>query len=76
MVHTEYRKMAVPKKRASKARTRRRKRINATLKMPELVRSNESGAVVVRHRIDRTTGFYRGRQVMQPQVKKSKAKSG
>ncbi len=59
--------MAVPKKRASKARTRRRKKINRELKMPELVRSAESGAVVRRHRVDLQSGFYRGKQVLDPE---------
>lgn len=59
--------MAVPKKRSSKARTRRRRRINGYLKVPELVRSAESGEIVMRHRVDPKSGLYRGRQVLNPE---------
>ena len=59
--------MAVPKKKHSKARTRRRRKINARIKLPTLVTSPESGEAVVRHHVDMKSGFYRGRQVFEPE---------
>jgi large subunit ribosomal protein L32 len=56
--------MAVPKKKHSKARTRRRRKINGKLGLPTLVTSPESGELVRRHRVDLTSGFYRGKQVI------------
>lgn len=56
--------MAVPKKRHSKARTRRRRKINGKLGLPTLVTSPESGELVRRHRVDLTSGFYRGKRVI------------
>ena len=59
--------MAVPKKKHSKARTRRRRSINAKIKLPTLVTSPESGERVMRHHVDMKSGFYRGRQVFEPE---------
>jgi large subunit ribosomal protein L32 len=59
--------MAVPRKKHSKARTRRRRRINAKIKLPTLVTSPESGEQVKRHHVDMKSGFYRGRQVFEPE---------
>jgi large subunit ribosomal protein L32 len=59
--------MAVPKKKHSKARTRRRRSINAKIKLPTLVTSPESGEQVMRHHVDMKSGFYRGRQVFEPE---------
>lgn len=59
--------MAVPKKKHSKARTRRRRRINSKLSLPNLVVSPESGEVVRRHRVDMKSGYYRGRKVFDPE---------
>ncbi len=56
--------MAVPKGKHSKARTRRRRKINAKLGIPTLVTSPESGELVRRHRVDPTSGFYRGKRVV------------
>lgn len=56
--------MAVPKKKHSKARTRRRRKINAKASIPTLVTSPESGELVRRHRVDLTSGFYRGKRVL------------
>lgn len=56
--------MAVPKKKHSKARTRRRRKINGTVSVPTLVTSPESGELVLRHRVDMTSGFYRGKRVV------------
>ncbi|TVR03788.1 MAG: 50S ribosomal protein L32 [Spirochaetaceae bacterium] len=59
--------MAVPKKRASKARTRRRRQINGKLDLPSLAVSPESGASVLRHRVDMKSGFYRGKKIFDPE---------
>ncbi|MFO8043982.1 MAG: 50S ribosomal protein L32 [Alkalispirochaeta sp.] len=56
--------MAVPKKKHSKSRTRRRRRINGKLGLPTLVTSPESGELVRRHRVDLSSGFYRGKRVI------------
>lgn len=56
--------MAVPKHKHSKARTRRRRKINRKLTIPTLVTSPESGELVRRHRVDQASGFYRGKRVM------------
>lgn len=59
--------MAVPKKKHSKARTRRRRSINGKIKLPTLVTSTESGELVRRHRVDMKSGFYRGKKVFEPE---------
>lgn len=56
--------MAVPKKKHSQSRTRRRRKINGKLSVPTLVTSPESGELVRRHRVDLTSGFYRGKRVV------------
>lgn len=52
--------MAVPKGKASKSRTRRRYHINSVLRLPELYRDQETGALVRRHYINEASGMYRG----------------
>lgn len=59
--------MAVPKKKHSKARTRRRRSINSKLSIPTLIRSPESGEYVIRHRVDMKSGYYRGKKVFDPE---------
>lgn len=56
--------MAVPKGKHSKSRTRRRRKINGKLGLPTLVTSPESGELVRRHRVDLSSGFYRGKRVI------------
>ncbi|MFA7566485.1 MAG: 50S ribosomal protein L32 [Alkalispirochaeta sp.] len=56
--------MAVPKRKHSKSRTRRRRKINGKLGIPTLVTSPESGELVRRHRVDLASGFYRGKRVI------------
>ncbi len=56
--------MAVPKRKHSKSRTRRRRKINGKLGIPTLITSPESGELVRRHRVDLSSGFYRGKQVI------------
>ncbi|MEX2443702.1 MAG: 50S ribosomal protein L32 [Alkalispirochaeta sp.] len=57
--------MAVPKRKHSKSRTRRRRKINGKLALPTLVTSPESGELVRRHRVDLSSGFYRGKRVIK-----------
>lgn len=56
--------MAVPKNRASKARTSRKHSINGKLILPKLVESKDSGEMIRPHRIDLSTGTYRGKQII------------
>lgn len=60
--------MAVPKYKTSKARTRRRRSINMKLSAPTLVTCKNCGDLVLPHRVCKC-GFYRGKQVMQPDTK-------
>ena len=55
--------MANPKRKQSKRRSRLRRGANQ-FRAPSLVRDNESGALRRAHRVDPTTGKYRGRQVL------------
>ena len=56
--------MAVPKIRASKARTRRRHSINMKLTVPNLVECGTCGNKVMPHRVCPKCGFYKGKQVL------------
>ena len=66
--------MAVPKKKSSKARTRRRYHINSVLKIPELYRDKKSGTLVRRHHINAATGMYRGVMYEAPQANDKQSK--
>ncbi len=57
--------MAVPKRKASKARTRRRRKINASFNLPPLRESEATGEKCVLHRVDISSGFYRGRKIVE-----------
>lgn len=59
--------MAVPKHKTSKAKTRRRKTINMRLYVPNLVECNNCGNMTQRHRICPKCGFYRGKQILEPE---------
>jgi large subunit ribosomal protein L32 len=58
--------MAVPKHRASKARTRRRTAINSKLRLKNLATCDNCGAQKMPHRVCPKCGFYRGKQVIEP----------
>jgi len=60
----EWSVMATPKKRASKARSRRRRAINMALRAPQLVECNNCGNRILPHRVCPKCGFYRGKQVL------------
>ena len=55
--------MADPKRKQSKRRSRLRRAANQ-FRAPNLVKDGESGALRRSHRVDPTTGKYRGRQVL------------
>ena len=57
--------MAVPKKKTSKSRSRRRKSINMALRLPSLVQCGNCGNRTLLHRICPKCGFYRGKQILK-----------
>lgn len=59
--------MAVPKYKTSKARTRRRKAINMSLRAPNLIACGQCGNKVLRHRVCPQCGYYRGRECFKPE---------
>ena len=61
--------MAVPRSKTSKARTSRRQSINMRLAAPALVECNTCGNRVLLHRVCPKCGFYRGKQVINPNKK-------
>jgi large subunit ribosomal protein L32 len=61
--------MAVPRSKTSKARTSRRQTINMKLVAPTLVTCNTCGNRVLLHRVCPKCGFYRGKQVINPNTK-------
>ena len=57
--------MAVPKRKTTKSRAgKRRSHIRATLK--NVVEDKKSGEYRLPHHLDIKTGFYKGRQVLDP----------
>ncbi len=56
--------MAVPKKKTSKARTRRRRSENDKVKSPVASWCDNCGAAKMPHRVCLACGMYRGRQVI------------
>lgn len=68
--------MAVPKKKASKSRTRRRYHLNSVLRLPELYRDKETGALVRRHHINESNGMYRGHLLVDQHEDAKSSKSG
>ena len=56
--------MAVPKKKTSKARSRRRESINMRLSVPTLTECATCGNKVVPHRVCPKCGFYKGKQYL------------
>ena len=61
--------MAVPRSKTSKARTRRRRGVNMHLVAPQMVECANCGNLVLQHHVCPKCGFYRGRQVIKPEVK-------
>ena len=61
--------MAVPRAKTSQARTRRRRGVNMHLVAPQMVECANCGNLVLQHHVCPKCGFYRGRQVIKPEVK-------
>ena len=61
--------MAVPRAKTSKARTRRRRGVNMHIVAPQMVECANCGNLVLQHHVCPKCGFYRGRQVIKPEVK-------
>ena len=61
--------MAVPRAKTSKARTRRRRGVKMHLVAPQMVECANCGNLVLQHHVCPKCGFYRGRQVIKPEVK-------
>jgi len=57
--------MAVPKKKMSRSRTRRRK-AQWKLAAPRLVPCQQCGAMHASHRVCKNCGSYNGREVIEP----------
>ncbi|MCH5294806.1 MAG: 50S ribosomal protein L32 [Treponema sp.] len=60
--------MAVPRSKVSKAVTKRRRGVNMHLDAPNLVPCNNCSNLVLPHHVCPKCGFYRGRQVITPEV--------
>ena len=57
--------MAVPKRKTTKSRAgKRRSQINVTAK--NVIEDKKSGEYRLSHHLDLKTGFYKGRQVIDP----------
>ena len=56
--------MAVPKRRPSKARSRRRESIKMKLSVPSLSECGTCGNKIVSHRVCPKCGFYKGKQYL------------
>lgn len=62
--------MATPKKRTSPVRSGNRRR-NLGLTLPATTVDPVTGDLMIRHRVSKTSGFYRGRKVHEaPKSKK------
>ncbi len=59
--------MALPKRRISRARGRKRRTANLRLAVPTLVECSNCGNRIMAHRVCTKCGFYRGRQVFKPE---------
>ena len=60
--------MAVPKKKHSKSRSRKRRAQYKLKSTPQMMECNHCGAVKLMHRACPSCGYYRGRQVITPRV--------
>jgi large subunit ribosomal protein L32 len=65
--------VALPKKRHSKARSRRR-RTHWKLGLPNLIPCPQCKQLKLPHRVCQVCGYYDGRQVMEIKVKEDKKK--
>ncbi|MCH5291414.1 MAG: 50S ribosomal protein L32 [Treponema sp.] len=60
--------MAVPRAKTAKAVTKGRRKVNMRLKAPNLVPCSNCSNLVLSHHVCPKCGFYRGRQVITPEV--------
>ena len=61
--------MAVPKRKTSKSK-RDKRRSHHSLKNINVIEDKESGEPRISHRIDLSTGMYKGREVLKKKDKK------
>mgnify|MGYP003574784677 CR=1 len=59
--------MAVPKSKASKAKSRGRRSINMKLNIPTLIECQSCGARIRPHRVCPKCGNYKGNMVVEPE---------
>ncbi|MDR2377589.1 MAG: 50S ribosomal protein L32 [Puniceicoccales bacterium] len=59
--------MAVPKRKQSKQRSRKRRGANH-FAMPQFAKDAQDGSLFLPHHVHPTTGLYRGRQVIDPKA--------
>tara|TARA_B100001179_G_scaffold217469_1_gene189345 strand:- start:115 stop:294 length:180 start_codon:yes stop_codon:yes gene_type:complete len=57
--------MAVPKRKTSKSRRDKRRSHHKT-RVPNIVEDKKSGEYRLSHHVDLKTGYYKGRQVLEP----------
>ena len=62
--------MAVPKRKTSKSK-RNMRRSHHSLKEINIIEDKNSGEARISHRIDLSTGMYKGRQIINPKNKVS-----
>ena len=62
--------MAVPKRKTSKSK-RDMRRSHSSLKEINIIEDKESGEPRISHRIDLSTGMYKGRLIIEQKNKKS-----
>ncbi|MCY4485020.1 MAG: 50S ribosomal protein L32 [Spirochaetaceae bacterium] len=55
-----------PKRKHSKARSRRRRAVNMRIALPSMIECPQCGSRMVLHRVCHACGHYRGRQVLKP----------
>ena len=58
--------MAVPKRKQTPARTSKRRSQNMRFSAKNIVEDKKSGEYRLSHHLDLKTGFYKGRQVLDP----------
>ena len=62
--------MAVPKRKTTPSK-RNMRRSHDSLKLINIVNDKESGEPRISHRIDLSTGMYKGREILKKKVKKA-----
>ena len=59
--------MAVPKRKISKTRSRKRKAQTMRLNVPMMIECSNCGNRMLLHRVCPKCGFYRGKQILEPE---------